>query len=85
MTAWTAGPWVMNESWDGWIVQGRSTGLYSVARVVNVNEYPENEANAKLIVAAPDMAELLQDMEDAGGFGETWHERIRAALSRVKG
>jgi hypothetical protein len=52
----TPGPWTALPDKEGWTIQ---SGQYRVCEVPNVNHFPQNEANARLIAAAPDLLEAL--------------------------
>lgn len=104
MTGWTVGPWELEVyvSSSGWRGAEQSIAIHSgntliATYVTNYCEYPEsndeNEANARLIAAAPDLYEAL---EEALAWMETFDAdarlpdfapiaKARAALSRVKG
>ena len=66
----TLGPWQIIKVYDGWIIEGRDTGHGLTICVSNEgreglsNRRPENEANARLIAAAPDMLTALREVED---------------------
>jgi hypothetical protein len=86
MSACTPGPWRIKG-------RTRSTGefiriesrhpakhLYQVADVIAANDYPENEANARLIAAAPDLLEACKTFaewlrREENGFVKTGNER----------
>lgn len=86
MSGHTKGPWVLNyDEYDGKVSvrSGNARDLadyplyYEVVRSVggrvhgaNFDDYSEVEANARLIAAAPDLLEALEDLESdiAGRF-----------------
>lgn len=73
--SWTPGPWTTGQRM---IVGGDSSIVVSVA---------PNPANARLIAAAPEMAELLGDAFDAlttPGYDGPIDE-IHALLARIRG
>lgn len=56
--AHTPGPWVVVQHPDGWTIQNRATG----AGACVASQYGDsNEANARLIAAAPDLLAALKD------------------------
>ncbi len=61
MNEYTSGPW----KWDrtdaprGWMVSAHG-GSYDIAIVRNGSCLPENEYNARLIAAAPELLEALE-------------------------
>ena len=81
---------------------GSSNNRHPVALVIwpDWRDHPEHDANARLIAAAPEMVELLEeaaspwaDMTDAelehdaaqGDKHAVWLIRVRALLSKIKG
>ncbi len=74
---WTPGPWL----YQGFIDAGNTSGWYVVVaphRVISVEGRSEEEAdaNARLIAAAPEMAEALEALEDAASCLAATFERI---------
>jgi len=91
MSKWTPGKWWVGYSESGAVVAvvNESGDRYFVA---HINEgYPnaeQSEANARLIAAAPEMAELLDDACAALEMGEAETRsyvalQIRALLARI--
>ena len=100
---YTPGPWEA----DGYHVRQRVTGLRSIAEVAYTgphhtppHEYPKScrlvdEANARLIAAAPDLLEalakvwpFLQEDDGHGANSMDYQEAInavRAAIAKAKG
>ena len=93
MSNYTKGPWypVFNSA-DRWDVSvGPGPYDQCVASVIR-NKYIDgsDEANARLIAAAPDLLEALsRALRDSGCDGDLcmheWHEKARAAIARAKG
>ena len=59
--------------------------------IVDICELPfhhrddENEANARLIAAAPDMLEFLQALNRIGGLGLDVHRQLDALIAKATG
>jgi hypothetical protein len=59
--------------------------------IVDICELPfhhrddENEANARLIAAAPDMLEFLQALNRIGGLGLDVHRQLDALIDKATG
>jgi hypothetical protein len=102
-TPWTPGPWKTNR-WDerdefyGLPISVRLADKTPVAYVFVEENYgrdnPNAEADARLIAAAPEMAEVLQDIVDVlDDGGNEFYEgtapevatRLRDLLDRIKG
>lgn len=92
MGTFTKGEWFAKR--DGWstvYVECRIGGgmLQEVAACgPTANGPDEQEANARLISAAPDLLEALEDAvteESAYMASNGWIEKARAAISRAKG
>lgn len=83
MNKHTPGPWVVNKE-DFLDVYAPNDGAYTVATVA-VTTDDEDEANSKLIAAAPDMAEALADIVNnaPGKRHPDWLARGRAALLKA--
>ncbi len=84
MSAHTPGPWVANLTPDGDKIAICGDGLV-VARTTGVTE--EKQANARLIAAAPDLLQVLQDMLANHDAGESiiGFETARAAIAKARG
>jgi hypothetical protein len=86
---WTPGPWL----YQGFTEAGDTSGWYVVVaphRVISVEGRDEEEAdaNARLIAAAPEMAEALEQVVDYFAADTEPHwlgETARALLSRIRG
>lgn len=88
MTQHTPGPWELVKQEDDFEIKHK---VYFIGSVYDFNQFPENEANARLIAAAPDLLEALEYMiEEAtsGQFSNPSEEEIqkaRAAIAKAKG
>ena len=90
---WTPGPWTHNRGYDqGGAPTLRAVGwpgrMRDVCRVLydGGSEDPEVHANARLIAAAPEMAELLERIVEHGTTPKgTFALEARALLARIKG
>ena len=97
MSKHTPGPWLINrESED--VIEGKLS-IESVNAetqlsyfIAQVDGCKSQEANARLIAAAPDLLEALDDAMDMLGsrlikdtFGYEWHEKASAAIAKAKG
>lgn len=94
-TPWTPGPWIVVD-WDEDVNAVKQKGAAEADNIAYMD--PEDEADARLIAAAPEMAELLKrlsewDMlyvnpETGKGIvadGPYWQGQIRPLLSRIRG
>lgn len=54
----TPGPWIARQRGADWVVEPKDGRLFNVGDALY---HPENEANARLIAAAPEMLEMLRD------------------------
>lgn len=67
MSKHTPGEWVYEQisrgSRDGFEIS--SGNFYKIAEVYDVNGSPQNEANARLIAAAPKLLSMLKEMVEA--------------------
>ena len=79
MNKWTPGPWSINHFVDIRGPENQPIALLSAS--------VQTKANARLIAAAPEMAELLEIMaERAPGHISTRHgDKARALLARING
>ncbi|MCD9005201.1 hypothetical protein LDO31_02930 [Luteimonas sp. XNQY3] len=96
MSAHTPGPWqyVATEYPRGWLIEARD-GTYTIAVVRDGSGSVANEANARLIAAAPELLEALILLEremvasgnaKAADYG--WKpaiEKTRAAIAKATG
>jgi hypothetical protein len=74
MSKHTPGPWKLD----------RNSVLIPIAPYEWADAYGGSEANARLIAAAPDLLEALQDLCDTlGECGMT--EKARAAITKAEG
>jgi hypothetical protein len=99
MSKHTPGPWEAN----GYHIRQRVTGTRSIAEVAYTgphhtppHEYPKScrlvdEANARLIAAAPDLLEALEaimgsDVFEWNGSAAFWlQDKVKAAIAKAKG
>ena len=99
MSKHTPGPWEAN----GYHIRQRITGSRSIAEVAYTgphhtppHEYPKScrlvdEANARLIAAAPDLLEALEaimgsDLFEWNGSAAFWlQDKVRASIAKAKG
>ena len=85
-TPWTPGPWERSHSQSAEIV---APGV-SIAHVrLGVDDPPKFEANARLIAAAPEMAELLafyiEDEDVSIEEARAAHRHGQRLLARIRG
>lgn len=98
MSKHTPGPWEAN----GYHIRQRVTGTRSIAEVAYTgphhtppHEYPKScrlvdEANARLIAAAPDLLEALEAIMDSdlwewNGSAAFWlQDKVKAAIAKAK-
>ena len=71
MSDYTPGPWQIQEyvNYEGWSIWGSGDGCIAERWYASPRDNSENarmQANARLIAAAPDMLELLEQLEWAG-------------------
>ena len=87
MSKHTKGPWkaVRTVAPKGWVI-GREDGLYDIAIVRDGSALEDNQANARLIAAAPDLLEALEDVRHNvdSDEPEMWH-RVNAAIAKARG
>lgn len=80
----TKGPWKRNYHANGCqyvSAQNGMNGCYSVASTHG----PDDLANAHLIAAAPDMYEILIQLQIGGGLGIARHRQIDKILAKARG
>jgi hypothetical protein len=82
-TAYTKGPWLVCDK--AYNSRGIRAGIYHVGEAWDCNSNPENEANARLIAAAPDLVEALMQCRAMFDDDENIRQVIDAALSRALG
>jgi len=80
---YTPGPWAWDSDVNGdrWIVGDKAAWVPRIAKIPRYSEMP-NEANARLIAAAPEMVEVLRELTErvsADGI-----DRARALLARIE-
>lgn len=90
----TPGPWrIYGPEYDTLggrsltILAGKGKTRFGVAqiRIIDPNDALEASANARLIVAAPEMYTLLDRLNRRGGLGLDVHDEIEAQLAKVRG
>ena len=84
MTKHTPGPWEIAGGYDGgWQIEYSADGEYRViaARMPWPNRAMESEANARLIVSAPD---LLEALKDAAAMIEDHYRQALGLASKAK-
>ena len=94
MSNHTKGPWVVDEIWH----LGCVNRLDPFRHIAMVSEYQtqpgdreENEANARLIAAAPDLLEALENLLDGYLYGcdrgtrRVNADKARAAIAKARG
>jgi hypothetical protein len=77
---YTPGPWEVRE------VDGLFAVCHREGWVLESDDVEQDRADARLIAAAPEMFELLEDIDNRIGeiTEEAW-DRLQAILKRVKG
>jgi len=96
MSGHTPGPWIAcdHHSGVGWRVESDAAGYPNDGWVICTDMMgPDNEANARLIAAAPDLLEALIAVLDTSGARGTYHalkyaeavERAEALLAKTVG
>lgn len=90
MTKHTPGPW--HHVMDGFriTIGNKKTGRTTTPHNYMVAEIPDNsfiaEANARLIAAAPELLEALEDILSSGiGLSNRLDLKARAAIAKAKG
>jgi hypothetical protein len=84
----TPGPWLTTDGIYNEIKALSEPGkTWVIARIKAASGvHEEARANAKLIAAAPDLLEVLQDVAaDTGPSGWWWGEKMMAAIAKAKG
>lgn len=86
----TPGPWKYSTSPqpNGCPIIGNTKGLGVAMLMHSVNDAHHREtaiANAKLIAAAPDMLEALQELLLITGIDGTFSDKARAAIAKATG
>jgi hypothetical protein len=85
----TPGPWWTDDRrpFGGALqIQAQHRGERSSYCVASINGYEDPEANAKLIAAAPDLLELLQELVDIEGPQPghvMWANKVKAAIEKA--
>lgn len=97
MATYTAGPWKVEplekyrhgySGWNTFTVRNSKTNIcISVVGEVDRSTSPENEANAKLMAASPDLlqaCEIILEAWDKKYISEADAEIVRRAVSKAK-
>ena len=89
MSKHTPGPWRVVDSWNDYMVESQN-GEEIIWQDGPHNTPTINEANARLIAAAPDLLEALENLADyiderAGDNECRPLENARAAIAKAKG
>lgn len=94
-TKHTPGPWYPTyDSFEGrhWVSQQPQGGTFWIAEILSGCMGDETDANARLIAAAPELLNALQDamrwfgaLEDWRGVGDPNIEMYRAAIKEATG
>ena len=81
----TPGPWIAEKVGDRWMVSGE--GGYLVCQATILPNKEMEEANARLIAAAPEMLEACILISRGGGDSDllTAQEAARAAIAKANG
>lgn len=99
---WTPGPWVVDREWPNNKVCGHTAisgsvgkprehrAMVQVVTSLEGGTYREGDANARLIAAAPELAEALQMFVDhypacINPFLDEAYRNARLALSKARG
>jgi hypothetical protein len=83
MAGFSTGPWQSTGSnIYAPMGQGDISVHYDIAHVNNIHD-DEGKANARLIVEAPEMFNLLALAVDNGGLSDDLEQRIRSVLDKV--
>ena len=81
-TKFTPGPWLFSSYKSGTsviVIDGKEFGVATV-------NYPNRDANAHLIAAAPDLYEALDNLEnDDGSIPDHAWKLVQAALAKARG
>jgi len=84
----TDGPWTAEPSVKGgYNIRDTDGNVPGIARTYGRYGAEEDEANARLIAACPDMYEALEEIAGCGGtqISMLMKERVRALLAKAKG
>jgi len=92
MSEYTPGPWTPGLCGAALNVQIKSDDGNTVAAIFSTNKnYRNQNANALLIAAAPDMLEVLQELDECASYWSQYdvpvgiHDRIKSAITKAKG
>ena len=81
-TEYTPGPWITEHVGDCVEVVNEET-LFTIARC-GIKNGARSEANARLIAAAPELLEALEDVLSSEP-GPSLNDRVRAAIAKALG
>lgn len=83
MSEYTPGPWnnIIHGDRDSRV--GAKT-LIAIVYSQAFKDRKNQEANARLISQAPDMLELLKQLDSRGGLGLDVHARLRSQIDRAE-
>jgi hypothetical protein len=95
-TKWTKGPWRAVHTVNGWQVETLPPAPQVVAKMLREQradgegDFCRDDANAKLISAAPELFTALEDLvpliaAEYPQQQETWLANVRAALAKALG
>lgn len=92
MTKFTPGPWFAVADKGQTIIRtSRSSAAFSPLAIVKGDKrdtLKDQEANARLIAAAPDLLEALSEIVNEGGkfvMTQDTHRKARAAIAKARG
>lgn len=83
----TVGPWYVANK-PGFSNLFVYSDTYDIAEVLHAGNNHRQEANARLIAAAPELLEALQGMVDHAYYGVAvgrWMKQARAAIAKATG
>jgi len=83
MSEHTPGPWIIDSD-DGDIIEVVS-GDYFIADVHRLEPKDEWRANARLIAAAPELLEALEELVDLYEYEDNVSRDARAAIAKARG
>ncbi len=88
MKTYTPGPWKQGKS----VVENVSAGSALVCRTFSRGRFSdEHIANARLIAAAPDLLEVVKELQESAGYWSEYDvplgivDRINAVISKATG
>jgi hypothetical protein len=90
MNKHTPGPWRVVDSWNDHMVEGQN-GEEIIWQDGPHGTPTINEANARLIAAAPDLLAVLEELQESAAYWSEYDvpigivDRINAAIAKAKG